>query len=1143
MFDLPSQSNIIPVTHNIWLVVLSYCVAVLGSYVAFNFTIWRDGFSLSAKRFATGICAFTMGSGIWSMHFTAMLALELPLPVSYDTDLTVLSFVLAVSSAWFSFSYANTQPVSPHKIVIGGLAMGIGIAAMHFTGMAAMHIDGGAYYYKPNLFIASVLIAITISVTALWLKIANNRFKTNQKSKVSIAFFMGIAIFSMHYTGMTATIFVSDNPLTSFESAGSEIGLLVLSILILLFIILLVAHFMAWLQRDFCTQKNTNRRYSFSVSFKMMVYIFLFSILFTFISTFFLMKLEYKQIVEQKQGSLNQIVLSYKNSIENSLWIADYDQIGLLGEGIYALSSVSYIEIEKDGKALFQKGQKIPLDILSRKVPLTFSYRGNTVSLGTLIVAYDHNLIDQQIIEHFKTIILTETLKAIVISLIMLTLFYKIVGQHLINISMYASTLDKEKLSNPLILERPNRRNRNDSDELDTLVESINHMRQRIYASFSEIEGYFGRILDKSSSEIYIFEPSTYQLNIVNLGGRKNLGYEIDDLHTINFLDLLPDSHQKNFIEHTQNLRQDMQIDVDIFETEFKRKDHSRYPVEVRLQFMHSEKPPVFIAVAENISERIEYQNKLIQAKEEAEQASLAKSQFLANMSHEIRTPMHAIIGLNDLLLKQDHSPTARDYLQKIETSSKSLLAIINDILDFSKIEAGKLDFESIVFDLNESLDELVSCTTRQLKGKPVELIINVQPGTPTWLVGDPLRLKQVITNLMSNAIKFTSTGEVLLSIQQIDNQADQVVLQFSVKDTGIGLSEEHINKLFTEFNQADASTTRKFGGTGLGLSICRKLIEGMQGEIWVKSKEKIGSEFCFKAVFGIPKNVLNQPQLLPDHLQGKSILVLDDNPTFLAMMQNCLQQLGINPTLCATSDAALEQIENNQENFDLLCVEWDIKDLPVTDFLEQLRSKSSAQTSPKVIVMVSNGSVLTDDIINNYDIDEILEKPVTQFNLFNTLKAVLKNDVKAIELNTSDSVKLEVDNSLAGSRVLLVDDNEVNLEIGDAILTNAGLVVSRARNGVQAIEILSESDFDCILMDISMPEMDGYEATRIIRGIQRYETIPIIALTANTVKGDYEKARKAGMDDHLGKPFNREQLFAILEKLICNKKLAVNQH
>ena len=986
---------------------------------------------------------------------------------------------------------------------------------------------------------------------------------------------MGIAIFSMHFTGMSATIFISENPLVNYESYEIESDLLILSIPIAMCIILVLAHFMTCLQRDFSitsgdnihsvekksttldtnpelvkthpqnsglypkvSSNKTNDKYSFSVSFKIMLYIFLFSILFTVINTLFLMQLEYKKIFEQKQESINQVVLSYKNSIESSLWIADTEQTAILGQGIYALPSVSYIKIKNNEKIFFQKGQEIPLDILSREVPLIFNYRDNAVNLGTLIVAYDHTLIDQQIMEHYKNIFVVETLKAVVVSLIMLTLFYKIVGRHLIKISMYASSLDKEKLNNPLILERPQKKEQNNLDELDILVDSINHMRQKIHASFSEMEGYFGRIIDKSSSEIYIFEPSTYRLNIVNLGGRKNLGYEVDDTHAKSFLDFLPDSCQRNLIEHAQNLRQDMQIDVDIFETVFKRKDNSQYPVEVRLQFMHNENPPVFIAVVENISERKEYQNKLIQAKEEAEQANLAKSQFLANMSHEIRTPMHAIIGLSDLMMTHDLAPDVRNYIKKIESSSQSLLGIINDILDFSKIEAGKLDFETITFNLNEILDELVSYATSQVEGKSIELIFNVEPDAPEWLVGDPLRLKQVLTNLISNAIKFTDTGEVLLSIRTISNQDDQVVLHFSVKDTGIGLSEEHIKNLFVEFVQADASTTRKYGGTGLGLTICKKLIERMQGEIWVKSKEKEGSEFCFNAIFGIPKNVLNKPQLFPNYFQGKSVLVLDDNPTFLAMMRNSLQLLGIRPTLCTTSESALEKIENNQENYDVLCIDWDVQDLSNINIIERFRNHSSDQSSSKVITLISNGYVLSDDIINNYAIDDILEKPVTRLSLLNTLKVVLKNEIKATELNRPDHLKSGFNNSLAGCRVLLVDDNEVNLEIGDAILTNAGMIVSRAQSGAQAIEMLSDSEFGCILMDISMPEMDGYEATRIIRKIKRYEETPIIALTANTIKGDYEKAREAGMDDHLGKPFKPEQLYAILEKLVCKKNL-----
>ncbi|MFZ4554345.1 MAG: response regulator [Burkholderiales bacterium] len=652
----------------------------------------------------------------------------------------------------------------------------------------------------------------------------------------------------------------------------------------------------------------------------------------------------------------------------------------------------------------------------------------------------------------------------------------------------------------------------------------------------TERHEHYNFLLSNSPAIVYSYDAQTFAPTFVSPNLPEQLGYAAEDY--------LRDAEFWTQRVHPDDLaRVNAELDAiwkaghGELEYRFRHANGDWLWVADQLRIVHRDGKPVEVVGSwSDVSRRRQMEEEARTAREReslAEQSTRMKSEFLANMSHEIRTPMNAIIGMAFLALKTELTPRQRDYVSKIHQAGQHLLGIINDILDFSKIEAGKLTLERTGFNLEDTMAGVASLIGGKAADKGLELIVDIDPGIPQHLVGDPLRLSQIVINYANNAVKFTERGEVVIAVRLIERDNDELLLRFEVRDTGIGLTPEQQARLFQSFQQADSSTSRKFGGTGLGLAISRQLAELMGGMVGVESTPGAGSTFWFSARLHVDAGK-SRRMLLRDDLASRRVLVVDDNETALRITEEMLTSMALQVTTAASGEAALGLLRDAAaagQPFDLAVIDWQMPQgmsgLDLARAVQQL----PASLRPHMVMLTAYAREGLIEEATRVGLEYVLAKPVNASLLFETILGVLSLDDTRTAPTASGATRASAADlsTVRGARILLAEDNPLNQQIACELLADEGLVVEVANNGREAVAMATSRTYDLVLMDMQMPEMDGLAATRALRERFSHADLPILAMTANASDADRQQCADAGMDEHITKPIDPAHLYATL--------------
>jgi PAS domain S-box-containing protein len=650
------------------------------------------------------------------------------------------------------------------------------------------------------------------------------------------------------------------------------------------------------------------------------------------------------------------------------------------------------------------------------------------------------------------------------------------------------------------------------------------------------------RAITDSAHDAIIMMDQNGQISYWNPSAERIFGYTSLEAIGQNLYSLILPSQNLN-AQHDalQMFQQTESQDTDgkTLDLEAKRKDNTEISVQLSLSAVQMTSGWHSIGILRDVTKQKQNELELIKAKEIAEEATGAKSEFLANMSHEIRTPMNAIIGFSGLVKNTELTQKQQDYINKIDSSAKSLLSIINDILDFSKIEAGKLELESVEFRLDDVINNIAGMMSAKAAEKNIELLNNITNDVPCALIGDPLRLGQILLNLVNNAVKFTEEGYVLIKTELIEKDDSRCKIKFSVNDTGIGLTNEQKGKMFSAFSQADSTVTRRFGGTGLGLTISKQLVEMMNGEIFVESEFGVGSTFAFFVEFMMQAEGKKKQTVNTESLRGINVLIVDDNGMSREILKDQIGAFGISAVAVDSGPAAILKIKEESERkpYDLVFMDWRMPEMNGIETAKIIFNDKSIKHMPKIIMLSAFGREEVIKKAEKIGINIFLMKPVSQSLLFDTIMNVSEVDAKGFSneslVRGNEENAIDETDGIDGIRVLLVEDNVLNQEVATEILRSAGAVVAIANNGKEAVDAVNTNCYDVVLMDLQMPIMGGYEATQLIRTDKKNKNLPIIAMTAHAMQGVKAECIAAGMNDYVSKPIHPKYLFSAIKNWV----------
>lgn len=1026
-------------SYQLGLVVLSIAISIFSSYTAFLMVNLATPVKSKKIRLTLiSLSGLALGVGVWAMHFIGMLGFQLPCGVSYDPFKTFVSMIPGIAASIFAVHFVARPQPSTKVFLIASVLFGAGVGAMHYSGMAAMRLDG-FIRYDPSIFGISIIVAVGLAYCALWCRVNIERLPQLAKrySLVTPSIAMGLAVSGMHYTGMKAAYFFKSEQHLNINALGIEPH--VVAIFVMIATAIITGIIMMVVFRETSEQQKLNR-------------------------------------------ALEETEAWYSGIIENA------------PDGIVVVDSQGYIKLTNASleKIFGYKKEELIGKPIETLVPHALRHHHVSLSENFIKAGKERsiNSISSEVQGQRKD---GSTFPA-ELGLAQLPA----IGKY--NQSVFASVRD--------ITFRK------------AAEEQINMQKERLE-----------RLLDKAPVGVAI---------TVN-GIARFVNPKIQALVDLR----VGDKAEKIYVDKTVRKQVLEAIATNgIFEGgQYKMYGPDGQIHDILATFLKTEYEGEsgVLGWLTDIGKIKQAEAEMQRAKDIAEEAAKTKSDFLANMSHEIRTPMNAIIGMTHLVMKTDLNDRQREYLRKIQISNQHLLGVINDILDFSKIEAGKLTIENVDFELEKVLENVSILISEKASDKGLELIFDIDRNIPNHFVGDPLRVGQILINYANNAVKFTEKGEITISVKLKEYRGDDIILYMAVKDTGIGIAKEQQEKLFQSFQQADSSTTRKFGGTGLGLAICKRISELMSGQVGVESELGEGSTFWATVTLG-KSSTIPRRLVLSHDLQNKRVLVVDDNENARLILNDTLSAMKFKVDSAPSGKEAIKMIQYadaQQQAYELVIVDWQMPEMDGIETAKRIKALPLAK-KPHCLMVTAYGREEVFKSAQAVGVSDVLIKPISASLLFDSVAKVFGDELITPKTPSFQAPNVLFDQlkTIQDAQILLVEDNEINQEVAIALLQDAGFTVDVADNGRIALDKVDKKEYDIVLMDMQMPEMDGVEATLIIRKNERFKALPIVAMTANVMQSDREKCLAAGMNGHIAKPIEPDELWKALLQWVKPSKI-----